>query len=291
MNEKIHALRFSATNSYLIECENGKLLFDTGWAGTFPALCASFGKLKIPVQSISCILISHFHPDHMGAAQELADAGPVILVPDVQLPYIHASDAVFAKEGNRDFVPVDDEKIRTFPIDEGRKVLKEYGIDGRILHTPGHSDDSISLWLDEGSLFVGDLNPLYELEAHRGTQIADTWDRLLELGPKTVYYGHAAKTVIEPVTDASEKNGQSDGNDASEGCCASEGNGKPEHNEELCRLVTQVMRCTDKGFDIKKICRKTGAEPEFIEDVMRMYLTHRGIGVQGILDRIEIKNR
>ena len=36
---------------------------------------------------------------------------------------------------------------------------------------------------------------------------------------------------------------------------------------------------------------KTGADKTFIQDVMRMYLTHQNIGVQGILDRIEIKNR
>lgn len=61
------------------------------------------------------------------------------------------------------------------------------------IHTPGHSDDSISLWLDEGSLFVGDLNPLYELEAYKGTQIAETWEKLLKLNPKRIYYGHAKK--------------------------------------------------------------------------------------------------
>ena len=37
--------------------------------------------------------------------------------------------------------------------------------------------------------------------------------------------------------------------------------------------------------------KKTGADMAFIEDVSRMYLTHQNVGVQGILDRIEIKNR
>ena len=34
-----------------------------------------------------------------------------------------------------------------------------------------------------------------------------------------------------------------------------------------------------------------GAAPVFIEDVARMYLTHQNVGVQGILDRIEIKGK
>ncbi len=65
------------------------------------------------------------------------------------------------------------------------------GIGGEVIHTRGHSDDSISLYIDTGELFVGDLNPLYELELHKGTQIEDSWNRLMKLNPKKVYYGHA----------------------------------------------------------------------------------------------------
>ena len=39
------------------------------------------------------------------------------------------------------------------------------------------------------------------------------------------------------------------------------------------------------------IARKTGADPVFVQDVARMYLTHQNVGVQGILDRIEIKGK
>ena len=51
------------------------------------------------------------------------------------------------------------------------------------------------------------------------------------------------------------------------------------------------MKMIDKGYHLQKIRKKTGADETFIEDVMRMYLTHQNVGVQGILDRIEIKNR
>ena len=73
----------------------------------------------------------------------------------------------------------------------------ELGISGELLHTPGHSADSISLWLDEErAVFVGDLNPLYELELHRGTQIAQSWEKLLALHPKRICYGHARTAVL-----------------------------------------------------------------------------------------------
>ena len=193
---KIHELHYSATNTYLIEGERGRLLFDTGWAGTYDAFCRAMGELRIPVQSIDHILISHFHPDHMGIAQEIADKGAVIAVVDMQRPYIHAADAVFAKDDKVHFRPIEDAQVRVIAPGESREFLAEMGIDGEIIPTPGHSDDSISLVLDDGSLFVGDLNPLYELELHQGTTIAESWSRLLARKPRTVYYGHAKTAVL-----------------------------------------------------------------------------------------------
>ena len=80
---KIYELKYSNTNTYLIEGSKGKLLFDTGWAGTFPLFCQSCGAIHIPVQDIDCLLISHFHPDHCGIAQEIADKGATIIAMDV----------------------------------------------------------------------------------------------------------------------------------------------------------------------------------------------------------------
>src|SRR5260370_1294944 len=42
---------------------------------------------------------------------------------------------------------------------ESRALLARLGIGGEIVPTPGHSDDSVSLVLDDGSAFTGDLTP------------------------------------------------------------------------------------------------------------------------------------
>ena len=41
-------------------------------------------------------------------------------------------------------------KTRVVPLNESRAFLNAIGIDGELIHTPGHSDDSVSLLLDEG---------------------------------------------------------------------------------------------------------------------------------------------
>lgn len=143
------------------------------------------------------MLISHFHPDHCGIVQDIADCGAVIAVMESQVGYVHAADRIFLKEGRKDYHPVEDQKIRVIAPEESRDFLEEMGIDGEIIATPGHSDDSISLCLDDGSIFVGDLNPLYELELHQGTEIARSWNRLLARQPGVIYYGHAKTAYLK----------------------------------------------------------------------------------------------
>ncbi len=281
----IYELHYSNTNTYLIEGSEGILLFDTGWAGTFPAFCRALKETGITLQQIGYILISHFHPDHMGIAGEIADKGPVILLPDVQKGCLHTSDQIFLKEKKTEFIPISDERTYSFPIDKGSEVLAKIGIEGCIVHTPGHSDDSISLCLGDGSFFVGDLNPLYELELHKGTQIEKSWERLLSMNPSVIYYGHAKTRILNDDSvisgEAAGKKQEQTGNDIREN----------EARKQDQALVSLIVKYIKRGFDIRRIQKKTGADPEFIRDVMRMYMTHQDISLQGILDRIEIKNR
>ena len=264
-------LRYSNTNTYLIRGTNGSILFDTGWAGTFLQFCRALGEAGATVQEIRYLFISHFHPDHMGIAQEIAGCGVRIVVADVQRAYIHEADRVFVKEENRLYLPIADEDIRVISCGESRQLLAECGIAGEVVHTPGHSEDSISLCLDEGLLFVGDLNPLYELDIHRGTQIGDSWNKLLARNPVKVYYGHAKAAELGGERRMPKK--------------------ESGHSKDIFRLVKKIMKYIDKGNTLEDIERATGAEKAFVEDVTRMYLTHQNISVQGILDRIEIKGK
>lgn len=265
----ITEIKYSNTNTYLIHGRHGDLLFDTGWAGTFGALCKALGEQRLKLQDIKYLLISHFHPDHIGIAQQLADTGVVIVVMDVQTDFIHSSDHIFGKEKHSDFIPIDDKKVRLVPIRKSRRFLKELGISGEVIHTPGHSDDSISLWLDkEKVLLVGDLNPLYELEMHKGTQIAESWERLLRLDPDKVYYSHAAAAEVNGAVKAADMS-----------------------DADIYALTKKIMKLIDKGCTAEQIAEKTGADKVFIGDVARMYVTHQNVSVQGILDRIEIKGK
>ncbi|MHC4604958.1 MAG: MBL fold metallo-hydrolase, partial [Planctomycetota bacterium] len=78
-------------------------------------------------------------------------------------------------------------------------LLKGIGIDGVILHTPGHTSDSISVLLSDGSAFVGDaaMNFLRGTGVgHRPIYIEDintvyeSWRKLRERGARVIYPSH-----------------------------------------------------------------------------------------------------
>ncbi|MDQ0222074.1 glyoxylase-like metal-dependent hydrolase (beta-lactamase superfamily II) [Streptococcus moroccensis] len=123
------------------------------------------------VSDISHLIISHYHPDHMGIAQDLVDLGIRLVVLDKQKDYLHQSDAIFEKEKNQTFKPIVDELTLVISIRNSRDFLAGLGIDGEILWTPGHTKDSISLVLDSGHAFVGDLYPLDQVPLFKDATI------------------------------------------------------------------------------------------------------------------------
>lgn len=286
-------LKYSNTNTYLIKLKDGYMLFDTAWAGTLPLFYRELGEKGVKAGDIKYLLISHFHPDHMGLAGELQKQGVKIIVAREQERYIHSADAIFEKEKNKCFVPIDEKEVEVISIDDSRNILKGIGLDGEIIYTPGHSDDSISLVLDEGAVFVGDLNPIYELELHKGSEIEKSWNKIFALKPGEINYGHAKQVVLskEDLDSLDGKEKPESGGTAINNASAFTRHENTKENAELYSLVSRIMKYINKGCSLEKIARKTGAEAEFIEDVTRMYLTHQNVGVQGILDRIEIKGK
>ncbi len=287
-NNMLHELHYDNTNTYIISGESGMLMFDTGWAGTFMKMCKSLGEKGIKLQDIDYLLISHFHPDHMGLAGELAKQGVSVVVMESQKEFIHASDHIFQRDNRITYTPIDEKAVRVVEFDKSRDFLKELGIAGKIISTPGHSDDSVSLVLDSGDVLVGDLYPLYELEAHQEADVQESWKKILETKPKRIFYGHAKTAVLEGIEDSQD---EAVITEQKLSYIGTEENRNVQKNAELHDTVKKIMHLIDKGVNIDKIAAKLKTDRDFVSDVCRMYLTHRNVGVQGILDRIEIKGK
>ncbi len=189
-------LKYGNTNTYLIRGSTGNLLVDTDWAGTLPAFYRAIKTLELQIGDISYVLSTHYHPDHMGITGELMELGVRLLIFDVQLPHVHFSDSIYAKEKNRSYKPVDENRASVLSCRESRAFLVSLGISGEIIHTPGHSDDSISLILDDGIALVGDLPPYSALAAIDDNTVKNSYKNILSYGVSRICYGHMTDEKI-----------------------------------------------------------------------------------------------
>lgn len=66
--------------------------------------------------------------------------------------------------------------------------------------------------------------------------------------------------------------------------------GQSLSERDMHKLVKLVMKNMDAGRPVPDIAARTGANPALVEQICRMYATHPGVDVDGILDRLERRN-
>jgi len=175
---------YDSTNYYVLATEKPRLLVDVGWPGTLPKLGHACKRTGINLAEIPYLLATHYHPDHAGLAQEVKGLGIKLLVIDIQIPFIPTL-ATYMKPENQ-YMPIAMGDNVVLTLAESRDFLSKLGIKGEIVSTPGHSDDSVSLVLDEGAAFTGDLtHPMMADEVSKAS-----WAKIRAMGAKRIYPGH-----------------------------------------------------------------------------------------------------
>lgn len=179
---------YRSTNYWVVSVGTSRLLVDIGWPGTMATMRANLGRMGIPLDEIRFALATHYHMDHAGLAQEFKHAGVPLLVLETQAAAIPLMKAHMKPRDNYLEITLQDNVNISFA--DSRAVLAKIGIAGEILSTPGHSDDSVSLLLDDGSVFTGDLtHPSLACEDDAPI-VAASWKLLRDRGATRVYPGH-----------------------------------------------------------------------------------------------------
>ena len=191
-------LKYGNTNTYFIRGAKGSILLDTDYAGTLQMFYKEIKKNGISLKDITYILATHYHPDHMGLVGELVNMGVKFLVMDTQVPNLHFSDDIFRRDQTLRFLPsVPEDKAEVIACKDSRAFLAALGIDGEIVSTPSHSEDSITLVLDSGDCFVGDLEPMEFMDGYEENKaLQSDWEKVMSFSPRVIHYGHAPKKVL-----------------------------------------------------------------------------------------------
>jgi hydroxyacylglutathione hydrolase len=213
VSHEIRTISINGTNCYLVKTNSGYILIDTNFPFQRSKLEEALEKEGCKPGNLKLIVITHGDIDHTGNCAYLREKYSVRIA-------MHEGDTEMClKDGiTRDRGKMPDDfplplmvlwllrgylrftigqmfwrkPFDTFKPDlllaEGQS-LAEYGLDAKILYTPGHSKGSISVLTDNGSLICGDM-----FNNVRGRILksidAGGFERLMKLGIETVYPGH-----------------------------------------------------------------------------------------------------
>ncbi len=200
-------IRLSLSNSFLILGQR-PVLVDTGSPKDGKKLLRKLAQHG--VQDLALILHTHGHSDHCGSTRQLKEATSAPTA-------VHPADAVVLDSGrNQATMPtsrrakllhwlVNDKfpSVRPDILLPDKMSLQGFGVDGKVVYTPGHTKGSISVLLSSGEAIVGDLlmggwlggmfrsgQPGYPYYADDLGQIRASVRKLLELGTTKFFVGH-----------------------------------------------------------------------------------------------------
>lgn len=194
----VTVLNYHVTNCYLVPAGDGLLLVDADMAETLSRFFRALGEARMRVQDIRFLFCTHYDPDHAGIAEEIRAHGVDLVMLDVQVPHVARQDAIFRRDSRVPFMPVTTDGAIILSAGESRAWLASIGILGELVHSPGHTDDSVTLVVDGVGAFVGDLPRLQDAPAWADPVIEASWREVLRHHPPTIYPGHGPAYPPEP---------------------------------------------------------------------------------------------
>lgn len=212
---KIICARVGFSNSVLIVNGSNSIIIDTGVKGNINHFKTLLKQFRLNAGDIKLIILTHTHYDHTGNLKPLAElTGAKVLV--------HKNEFENLKNG---FIPIPKGlgNYTRFISNIGRIVypkyaspkpfvadlinkneydLAEFGIDGKILSTPGHTAGSQSVIIGKklisGDTFIHMPNGvIFPHFCDDPKTLLATWQKLFDLGIEEIYPGHGKPFAVE----------------------------------------------------------------------------------------------
>jgi len=207
MKTRIIKVPIMGSNAYLLKGKGGLILVDTGQKGGTAKVKKALTDLGEEITDIDLIIITHVHYDHVGSlAQIKKESSAEVMVHEAEGALLRSGSCGFPKGtmafskalscmANRlmddSFEPVEPD----IEIDESFD-LEEFGLDGKVVHTPGHTEGSLSVILGNGNCIVGDTlfnvlpRSVYPPFANNESRLEESWRKISEYDCRRYYPGH-----------------------------------------------------------------------------------------------------
>ena len=217
---RIHEIGNYMLRQYLLETPQGWVALDSGYAGGFAAYKRKLGRLA-PIDSVKYIVLTHTHNDHAGFLGELlAASGAPLVAHEASVPRLFAGTDVMpegtgfttragvglsALMKHSYFPPVVPDERAILLKNEADQPFLAAGLPIRVVFLPGHTADSIGLYLEKTrELLCGDAagNAIIA-PARQAILIEDvpafarSWDKIIALNPSRIYPCHGNPFGVE----------------------------------------------------------------------------------------------
>jgi glyoxylase-like metal-dependent hydrolase (beta-lactamase superfamily II) len=217
-------INYGMVYAYLLNSKGNYSIIDCGTPGTEIKTLKVISDLGLDKTNLRSIIITHGHSDHMGACSALKKATGAKTI-------IHKLDSDAVRKGeNVEIIPASrmgrllchfDTEIKGFEPYEPEVIINrefplyDFGIPGKIIETPGHTKGSISVLLDDGNLFIGDLimggmidkgKPKLPMFACDLKLVKENIKKIVSLSPRMVYTGHGGPFTVEKIKKMYERN-------------------------------------------------------------------------------------
>ena len=206
-------------NTWLYPIEDGWVMIDTGYENSYASVLKKLQKMRITPEEVRYLFLTHAHDDHAGFLEEWMTKHPhtQVIAHEMAIGGLRKGQNKFvggcstlgaflfcqlmALLGNSEhrYPRLSEEHLaKIITLSEDNLSQPESNLQGKILFTPGHTEDSISLLVD-GNLFCGDaamngIPSIHKITIWVEDKVAfeKSWDEMLVSGAKKIYPAHGS---------------------------------------------------------------------------------------------------
>ena len=217
---RIHQIGSYMLRSYLVETPLGWIALDSGYAGGFAAYQKRLSRL-IPPSQVKYVFLTHAHNDHTGFLGELVQqSGAQLVVSENSLPRLASGENAMpegtgfttrmgvmlsAMMKHSSFPSVLPDVTTVILKSEADQPFLAMGLPIRVVFLPGHTADSVGLFLEETrELLCGDAAGNAVIAPARQAvliedvpEFARSWDKIIALNPSRIYPSHGNPFTVE----------------------------------------------------------------------------------------------